>query len=314
MNTRLALVLILGFFLFGPLSGCRRTEPAAAVSAMSAQPNVLVVNYPLYYFATRLAGNSFTVEFPMKENGDPAFWQPDVATLLAYQKADLILLNGAGFDAWTEKVSLPDNKTVDTGAAFKGELLDSGEAVTHSHGLQGAHTHPKIAFTTWLDPRLAMLQADAIAHALIRLRPADAVAINGRLAALKADWAAWARDFEAVVAGKQQQEVIASHPVYQYLQRAGGLNWPSVHWEPDEIPTEEQWRAFSALAKAHPARWMVWESAPLPDVKAKLAKEFGITCVVFDPTSNRPTQGDLLTAMRANLEGLSRVYGTPPAP
>jgi len=247
----------------------------------------------------------------MKENGDPAFWQPDVATLLAFQKAELILLNGAGFDAWTEKVSLPDNKTIDTGAAFKSELLNSGEAVTHSHGLQGAHTHPKIAFTTWLDPRLAMLQADAIAHALTRLRPGDAAAIDERLAGLKADWAAWARDFASVVAGRQQQDVIASHPVYQYLQRAGGLTWPSVHWEPDETPTEEQWLAFSALVKAHPARWMVWESEPLPDVKAKLAREFGITCVVFDPTSNRPPQGDLLTAMRANLEALRRVYESP---
>jgi len=153
-----------------------------------------------------------------------------------------------------------------------------------------------------------MQQADAVATALARLEPREGTANNSRLSQLKADWTAWQKDFEVIVAARRDRPVIASHPVYQYLIRAGGLNWRAVHWEPDETPSVEQWEAFVKLTKEQPARWMIWESEPLPAVRERLKKEFAIECVVFDPTSNRPTNGDLLSAMRHNLEELRKVY------
>jgi zinc transport system substrate-binding protein len=56
-----------------------------------------VVNYPLKYFAERIAGDHAKVVFPAPSEGDPAYWMPDAETVAAYQKADLILLNGANY-------------------------------------------------------------------------------------------------------------------------------------------------------------------------------------------------------------------------
>jgi len=292
-------------------SGCSKKESSLASdvpTAATRRPVVYVVNYPLYYFADRIGGSSISVVFPMKEPGDPAFWQPDAATITAYQRADLILLNGAGYSAWTEKAALPLTKTIDTAARFRSDFITSGETIVHSHGPGGEHSHPALAFTTWLDPRLAMLHADAIAEQVTRLLPQEKDAIAQRLAALKTDWNGWKTEFEAIVAPQRAMPVLASHPVYQYLEKAGGLNWRGVHWEPGEQPTAEQWKEFAALHHQHPAQWMVWEDEPAPSVRERLAKEFSVTCVIFNPCGDRPGSGNLLDVMRANLAQLRNVY------
>jgi zinc transport system substrate-binding protein len=48
---------------------------------------------------------------------------------------------------------------------------------------------------------------------------------------------------------------------------------------------------------------MLWEAQPLASTRARLA-EHGVRTVVYAPSANRPTAGDWLTTMRANVERL----------
>ena len=75
---------------------------------------IYTVNYPLQYFAQRIAGEHAQVIFPGPADEDPAFWIPGTETIQRYQQADLILLNGAGYARWTKRVSLPRLRSVDT--------------------------------------------------------------------------------------------------------------------------------------------------------------------------------------------------------
>ena len=148
------------------------TPPTPSVAQDTpAGLTVYVVNYPLQYFAERIAGKHATVVLPVPEDEDPAFWMPDPATITAYQQADLILLNGASYAKWVNKVSLPRSRMVNTSAGFSDRYIRLADAVTHSHGPEGAHAHHGTAFTTWLDFELAAQQAKTIAEALGRQRP-----------------------------------------------------------------------------------------------------------------------------------------------
>ena len=138
----------------------------ATASGAGSVLNVYVVNYPLKYFAERIGGDHVKVEFPVSADVDPAYWNPDLADISAYQKADLILLNGAGYAKWMAKVSLPRSKIVDTSRQFKDRYITTKEVMTHSHGAAGEHAHEDLAFTTWLDFELAARQAKAIAEAI----------------------------------------------------------------------------------------------------------------------------------------------------
>ncbi|MBW1743747.1 MAG: zinc ABC transporter substrate-binding protein [Deltaproteobacteria bacterium] len=109
------------------------------------------------------------------------------------------------------------------------------------------------------------------------------------------------------VSKNRSKPLIASHPVYDYFSRRYGLNIESVHWEPDEVPTDEQWIELQGILKDHPAAWMIWEGEPSPPSAAKL-KSMGINSLVFDPCGNVPEQGDFLSVMQQNAENLKAAF------
>ncbi len=97
--------------------------------------------------------------FPAPADVDPAYWNPDVGTISAYQQSDLIFLNGAGYAKWVDKVSLPGSKLVNTSKKFKDQYISTEDAVTHSHGPKSGHANENVAFTTWIDFELASRHA-----------------------------------------------------------------------------------------------------------------------------------------------------------
>lgn len=280
---------------------------ALAPATLQARPTVYVVNYPLYYFTERIAGEHVMVVFPAPGDVDPAFWKPDLATIAAFQSADLIMLNGATYAKWLSQVSLPRARMVNTSLGFHSRLIAIPESTTHSHGPGGEHSHSGMAFTTWLNFQFAAQQARAITQALSRLLPAQQHTFEGNYAALERDLLELDRRLESMVAPRKDQPLVASHPVYQYLAARYGLQLRSVHWEPETMPDAEQWQALQALLADHPARWMIWEGAPLEASVARL-QSMGLQSLVFAPCGNRPAQGDFLSVMQQNIRNLARAF------
>jgi zinc transport system substrate-binding protein len=278
-------------------------------SAAAEKPVIYTVNYPLYYFTSRIAGDMAEVVFPVPEGIDPAYWMPSPEEIAAFQKADLIIINGAGYAEWIDKAALSENNMVNTSESFSDRYIKIRGVTTHSHGPGGEHSHSGIAFTTWLDHSLAVLQAEAILNALVEKMPDREKELKKRFNDLKKDLV-WIDDaFENAVAGKQGQPVIASHPIYQYLGRRYSLNIGSVHWEPGEYPTDEEWKKLEEAIEKYDymAKWMIWESEPLEKTVKNLESK-GITSLVFDPCAGRPSEGDYIDVMKANYETLKKIY------
>jgi zinc transport system substrate-binding protein len=265
--------------------------------------SVFVVSYPLQYFAERIGGDGIAAVFPAPADQDPAYWSPDPGTVAAYQGADLILLNGAGYAAWVQRSSLPRTRLVDTSGGFPDQLIPLEENVTHSHGPEGAHTHRETAFTTWLDPGLAILQARAVRDAFARARPEREAAFQQGFEALEADLRDLDQRLTTAAEAIGDTPLLFSHPVYQYLIRRYGLNARSVHWEPDQPPSEAMWRELEDLITTHPAKWMVWEGEPT-DSTVKRLEAMGLGSVVYTPCATAPEKGDFLSVMRENAAGL----------
>lgn len=278
-----------------------------ATDGSTGKLSVYVVNYPLKYFAERIGGEHVQVVFPAPANVDPAYWMPDVKTIAAYQQADLILLNGAGYAKWIDKVSLPRSKMINTSKKFRDQYIRSEVSVTHSHGPQGEHAHEDVSFTTWLDFRLAALQAEAVAEALIRKKPDNRRLFDQNLQQLKSDLLALDSALREMVGKNPTQPMVASHPVYDYLSKGYWLNLKSVHWEPDETPNTEQWIELQKRLQEHPAKWMIWEGTPTKEPVERL-KSMGITSLVYDPCGNTPQEGDFLKIMHQNVENLQRAF------
>jgi len=289
--------------LFPVVLLCLLTSSANAADKLT----VYTVNYPLQYFAQRIAGDHAEVIFPAPPEVDPAFWKPDTETIRAYQKADLVLLNGAGYAGWVEKASLPRLRQVDTSASFKDGYIRVQEGVTHSHGPAGDHSHAGTAFTTWLDLYQAVQQAESILHALVKKRPGYKAVFEQNFNALRDELMALDQKIQQLVAGKAEQPMLASHPVYQYLVRRYLLHIEALQWEPEVVPADAEWQRLRYATERFPAQWMIWEKQPVAETGRRL-DSMSIGTLVFDPCANRPGQGDFLSVMQQNVQNLSKAY------
>jgi len=291
-------------------AGCAETgtsdQSTGGLTAPDPKLSVFVVNYPLAYFAERIGGSLVDVQFPGPSDQDPAFWSPDAEVITRFQEADIILLNGASYAKWVDRVTLPASRLVNTSASFKDHHIIMENAVAHTHGPGGEHEHGDVAFTTWLDLKLAARQAEAVFEALHRAQPKEMQHFQENLDALLADLESL--DQALLAFGNQVADapLLGSHPVYQYLARAYELNLESVHFEPDEVPSAHQLTELRDILEEHPAEWMLWEGEPTEETVAIL-EELGISSIVFDPCANTPESSDFLTVMRENVENLGGV-------
>ena len=73
------------------------------------------------------------------------------------------------------------------------------------------------------------------------------------------------------------------------------------------MPDEAMWQEFADLCSEHPAKWMIWEEEPLPEVAARL-ESMGLESVVFAPCAGKPSGRDFLEVMQINLTALGVVY------
>jgi zinc transport system substrate-binding protein len=289
-------------------ASCGDKGERGADSKGAGRPVVYATNYPLAYFAESLGASVVDVKFPVPEDEDPAYWRPGPDAVLAMQNADLIVLNGASHEQWLETVSLLPSRMLVTTDPFRDELIPLEGKTTHSHGVEGEHEHAGTAFTTWLDPTLAASQAGAIANALVSRWPSHAAQFEEQLVRLNEELMSLDAAMRETVALNPKMPVLFSHPVYQYLVHRYDLNARSVHWEPDQTPSEDEWRRLEGILEGFPASWMIWEGKPLDEVRGRL-DALGVGSVVFDPCANIPPEGDFLSTMQKNVEALRLVFG-----
>jgi len=286
------------------LVACTDKEPPGPDSTSSqTKPVVISSNYPLYFFSGEIAGDNIEVRFPTIE-GDPAMWAPSGEDASKLQNADLLVLNGAGYESWLAFTTLPDGLILDTTANRQDMLLPIENETVHQHGPAGEHSHQGTAFTTWLDPQLAIEQAQAIMQGLSRLAPEHSELFNSNFETLKQRLLQLDQSLAEAFAELGQQHVVFSHPVYQYLQHRYGINGRSVHWEPDVEPGTRDWIDFGNLLREHTAGIMIWEASPPDAVRAKLI-QMGVRSLVFNPAGNQPDQGDYFLVMEENLRRLT---------
>lgn len=295
----LATVLVLAACSQSDLEEEPATDASLAEAAASSVLSVYVVNYPLQYFAERIGGELVNVVLPIPMSVDPAHWSPTAEEILPFQQADMILLNGASYAEWVTRATLPETRSVNTSLPFSDRLIGLEGGRTHSHGVQGEHSHAGLASHTWLDPTLAVEQAGVIAEAFTSALPEHRDQFATALAALTEDLQGIDAELFLAVERLQDYRLVFSHPVYQYLIARYQLSARSLTLEPEEVLSSAQWAELGELLGTGGSSAVVWEAAPLGETVTRL-EDAGHKSVIFEPAGNLPATGDYLQVMRRN--------------
>ncbi|MCH2078188.1 MAG: metal ABC transporter substrate-binding protein [Rhodobacteraceae bacterium] len=280
------------------------------VAAQEA-PSVIAVNYPLAYFAERLAGDAMDVNFPVPAGVDPSFWRPSISDISTVQGADLVLLNGAGFATWIDRVSLSRSRLVNTSRGIEDQFIVT-ESITHSHGDGGEHSHEGLATYTWLNPTLASAQAEVIAGMMSARGLAPEADVDAALTVLKGDLEALHQEVATALSAVVGVPMIATHPRYEYLADRYDLTITSLEWDAGAAPTEEELAQLSDLMAETDAQVLIWEAEP-PAEGAAATEALGLANVVFEPMAHAPSDGDFLSAFSSAAAALADAAGDLPA-
>ena len=150
------------------MAACDR--PADTPNRVTLDEVVRTTSAPVDALTRQLVGDAVPVELLCPESEDPATWRPDPETVALFQRARLIVANGAGYEKWVAPAPLPRSRLVEAADALsRSFIMVEGEA--HSHGPEGYHTHEVVLGHVWLDPLHAIAQAEEITEALVGAFP-----------------------------------------------------------------------------------------------------------------------------------------------
>jgi zinc transport system substrate-binding protein len=289
------------------LAAC--SEETAGSQPGRSRPVVYTTLYPVHYFAQRIAGERVEARCAIPASADPLHWLPDRATIEAMQAADMLVLSGAGAEPWMFSVSLPQARVVEAAKELHDHFLEIENAVTHSHGTGGTHTHHGVDPHLWMDPLLAKAQARAIAAGLILLVPAAKAELEGNLRALERDLDGLHERFAALGPQPEREVLVAAHAAYDYLAKRYGWRMLNLDLDPGAALGEADLAAVRARLHNVRARVILWGEPPIPQLAAQI-EALGLRGIVCEPCERLPAAGapDYAAAMRANIERLAAVW------
>ena len=269
--------------------------------------------YPVTYFAERISGGLVPVESLIPEDADPMFWRPSREEISRYQKARLVIINGADYEKWIPAIALEPSRVVDSAVIFRREFLEFEKGFTHSHGPTGEHEHKGIDGHTWLSPLNAMKQASAIFDGMKLAFPKHAEAFENNFEALIADLDALDKQLMNLRSRLEGVTLMASHPAYNYLMTRMDYPIYNLDIDPDDPLTEENLSEIRENIPQQGRVIMLWEGEPL-EANVRELTSMGVVCVVFSPTEllgeeEAEVGEDYLSLMRANIERFEVALG-----
>ncbi len=268
---------------------------------------IIAVSYALQYLTERIAGESYEVEFPAASSPNPRTWKPTVDEIASMQRAGLVVVNGSGaeYAQWLVQTTLPQSIICSSCDDLKlRELISVKDfQIVHSHGPEGEHSHAYMVPYPWLDPAIAIRQAETIAAGLKKNWPEDAELFESNLSSLKADL----KKLVAALPGPRDEtvRVYTANPHLKYLTRAAGMEDIHLLWF--ESPTEAEWESRQAefekrTAEIEATRILMTDEPAEP--LASYLSQRNVSVIQINTLDHQPPEGDYLTIMRQNIDRL----------
>lgn len=262
------------------------------------QMKVLVSFYPLYEFTKEIGKERIDVSIIIPAGIEPHDWEPTIQDLQKMQNADMILINGAGFESWLDDfvTSNPNVLVVDTSKDI--ELMDSSKFYFEN---DGSHKDPHI----WLDPILAKKQVQNIANGLMHVDPEHAQHYQENADAYNTKLGLLDNKIRTELSVCSKKDFIAFHNAFSYFAKEYDLNQHTiVGVDANAEPTAVTLQQIIQKAKSFDLDIIFTEEAVNPRISEVIADEIGGKVLVLSPIEVADKNSDYIQKMEQNLLNL----------
>ena len=300
----LTLTLLLSLSTF-VLVACGQEE-----SGSNDKLTIYTTLYPLEYFAERIGGDNVTAESIVPPGSDAHSFEPTTRTMTELAEADLFIYNGAGMEGFADAAK-------DTLANEDVMILESAEGIhvdetKEEHEEHADHDHGDMNPHIWIEPTLAIQQAENIKKALIKIDPDKQETFESNFVALKEELLALDKEFQEMVESAPKKEFLISHDAYSYWESRYGLKQVSVSGlSPSQEPTQKQLEEIIETAKRYDLKYMLFEQNATPKPAKAVQQELGLETLRIHNLSVL-TEKDIkndetyFTLMKQNIQTLKK--------
>lgn len=303
---------------------------AGSVPAL-AQPIEVVATFSILADMTRnVGGERVAVTTLVGPGGDPHVFQPTPQEARAIAEADLVVVNGLGFESWLDRLveaSGYDGPIVVASqrvTPLSADSHDHDEGDAHANHAQGEDHAGEVRHEddevydphAWQDLGNARLYVAAIADGLAAADPEGAGHYAANAERYDAEIAALAAEATAAFAalGSERRTVLTNHDAFAYLAAAYDLSMVA----PQGLSTEAEPSARDVAALVREIRAdgvdaIFLESATDGRLMARIAAETGATVggELYADTLSPPAgpASTYLAMMRHNVGALTTALG-----
>ncbi|KUO74038.1 MAG: hypothetical protein APF77_02800 [Clostridia bacterium BRH_c25] len=315
--TAIIILLLFGMVLPGCAeAGEKSSGESRQVNAAKDRLKIYTSFYPMYFLAGEIAGDKAEVVTMVPAGAEPHDWEPTPKMVVELNKADMLIYNGAGMEAWIENILpiIDKNriKIVDTSTGIK--LLKSERHSEEEHEEEG-HEHGIYDPHIWVSPIRAMEQARNIYDALVEIDSANSdyyeknmIELNLKLTKLVEDIRDASKYFKSNV-------IVVSHEAFGYFANDYGFKQVAIRGvNPQEEPSPSKMAELVRECREKNVKYIFFEKLTSPKLSEALAREVGAETLVLNDVAGLSEEDiksgrDYITVMYENLENLKKALG-----
>jgi zinc/manganese transport system substrate-binding protein len=250
-----------------------------AASADAAQLKVVASFTILGDLAKQVGGDDVTVTTLVGPNGDAHVFQPTPSDAKALKDADVIIINGLGFEGWMGRlIKSSDTQapviTASQGIAKTLTMAEKEEEGHHDHHHHHGSTDPH----AWQSLTNGRVYVKNIAAALQKADPANSKDYAERASKLDAELAALDTWVEKEIASvpAEKRRVITTHDAFGYFADAYQVTFLApTGFSTEDEPSAKEMKNLVKQVKSGKTRALFLESMGNPNIIKQLAAETG---------------------------------------
>jgi zinc transport system substrate-binding protein len=259
--------------------------------------------YPLYEFVKKVGQEKTDSSLLVPQGVEPHDWEPTIFDIQTMQQADLIFINGMGFESWIDNANLINSKIkiVDTSMG----IPIKKNKITETGGSKSAKYHFFSDPHIWLNPKMAQIQVQNIANALSKSDPKnkDYYQKNAQ---------SYINELEILdieirnTLSECKHDFIASHNSFSYFADEYNLTQHSITAsnDPQVESTPKTLEKIINLAREYDIKIIFTEEGIDPRTSEIIANEIGGKVLVLSPLEIGDKNFDYVSRMQQNLTNL----------
>jgi len=298
-------MLLFLLFSFSLLAGC---SGGSGGQTSPGQLSVVTSFYPMYDFASKVAGDQATVTNLTPSGVEPHDWEPSASDMITLEKADVFIYNGAGMEHWVDSVlaSLQNKNLIVVEASANAPFLASDGKTADGKADAAAAFDPHV----WLDPQIAKIEMHTILDSLRKASPEHADYFQANYDKYALEFDKLDGEFSSALSGVPQKNIVVAHNAFGYLCNAYGLTQvPIEGLSADSEPDAARMGEIIDFVSRNNVKVIFFEELVSPKVAQAIAKETGSTTAVLNPLEgisdeDQASGEDYFSVMRTNLKTL----------